>query len=190
MLLLDGLSVARCLISGSACHFLVAHSSATYKYTGLQWRVVWVCDNQTCPPPTSSTDAKVQGVSGGGAAYDTLDSTQVAIRDTWTQCCEGGSSLVSECVQPNASSCCNGIGYSPFTSKCCTYNTSVVLVADACNCSSDGDCDGAACCLPTKYSELSGVGTGECYNTTDEQCCDTGEIFDPGSEQVVQQCPQ
>eukprot|EP00995_Heteronema_vittatum_P008130 NODE_32_length_2451_cov_722.433805_g27_i0.p1 GENE.NODE_32_length_2451_cov_722.433805_g27_i0~~NODE_32_length_2451_cov_722.433805_g27_i0.p1 ORF type:complete len:728 (-),score=321.92 NODE_32_length_2451_cov_722.433805_g27_i0:194-2377(-) len=187
----------------SAATTATTATTTGWVYTGFKWKVVWACNvdnnNQQCPPPSSSTDPKVQSINvGAGAAYDQApnNGSRIAQRAAMTKCCvttTGVEWKVNQCVNPNFQSCCGGAAYQPTRERCCSTTNEMTQWYDApCPCwrsTAAEDCRNVAetCCLPTKYPELNktthATEKGQCYNATSHQCCDTGRRFDPGSEQ-------
>jgi hypothetical protein len=58
------------------------------------------------------------------------------------------------------------------------------LVNDMCNSQIPATSPTYACCTKTKYPEIALVNPwGKCYNQMTMQCCNTGDLYDPGSKQ-------
>jgi hypothetical protein len=194
------ISVARELEDAPRPLCFLPPAAGAYQYTGFKVGIVWACDIingiPTCPPPS---DPSYTG-------YQSVPFQKMQERLARKTCCKSavGTLNVGQCIFSTSDNalapqqCCGAAAVDITTSKCCNPAKEVISwLSSACPCSAvDSTCPtNEQCCLPAKYSELSGLkadgktplivdAPGECYNPSSHQCCDTGSRYDAG----VQQC--
>lgn len=168
-------------------------------WSGLTIGTVYACNNDNDCAGRSTTDM----AAGLGIA-------QKAELAAQTKCCNQSTPTnlwsvpaattfqLRTCINPNVQSCCGATPILTSQEKCCSPTMQTVAFIDTpCICTVDSDCGitNEKCCLRTKYDSSNNfpnfklsddrltTGYGQCYNTLNEQCCNTGQRFDPGSQQ-------
>eukprot|EP01012_Entosiphon_sulcatum_P055984 TRINITY_DN787_c0_g1_i1.p1 TRINITY_DN787_c0_g1~~TRINITY_DN787_c0_g1_i1.p1 ORF type:complete len:827 (+),score=133.62 TRINITY_DN787_c0_g1_i1:2264-4744(+) len=154
---------------------------------GAAIKVVWDCDPTVAQKACSNIPTDL-------TQYTSLTAQQKLIRKGQTTCCRKSTAeqyVVGQCINPNVQSCCGSSAYTVGTERCCnpgttTGNEIVTTYSQACPCQKTNNgftCPtGETCCVADKYPEL-GITSGVCYNPQTHKCCNTGERYDPGSQQ-------
>lgn len=158
-------------------------------YTGLKVASVFNCQvdaDCTAHPGISQT-----GVYSG--LVDNLEARVLATRGTCCRNAEVGLS-VGICINDNVQSCCGGAALETVVERCCDETTHRIRgINQPCPCfganngaaAAVGCPTGESCCLPSRFTEFDTVTNieGRCYNGATDRCCNTGELYDPGTAQ-------
>jgi len=159
-------------------------------YTGLKIASVFNCDvDADC---TAHPGINRQAPYNNGLV-SLLESRVLASRAT---CCKNTDLGlgVGICINQNVQSCCGGVALESIVERCCdATNHRIRGIDQACPCfganngaaAALGCPTGESCCLPSRFVEFDTVANieGRCYNSETARCCNTGELYDPGTAQ-------
>jgi hypothetical protein len=158
-------------------------------YTGLKLASVFNC--------VADADCTAHpGISQSGNYVGVVGPLEARVLSTRATCCRNADVGlgVGICINANVQTCCGGAALETVVERCCDEtNHRIRGINQPCPCfgannggaAALGCPTGETCCLPTRFSEFDTVTNieGRCYNGATERCCNTGELYDPGTAQ-------